>query len=89
MVPVGLVSYSIYLWHYPLIKIVHRGFTALFNVPSSLFWQFAVYFPLTVLCVGPLVVASYILFEKQAMEWLRNWRRAKGRRSRSSAETAV
>jgi peptidoglycan/LPS O-acetylase OafA/YrhL len=71
LVPIGIVSYSIYLWHYPLIKIVHRGFAHVFDVPQTLSWQTAIYLPLTLLCLAPIVVASYILFECRAMEWLR------------------
>jgi peptidoglycan/LPS O-acetylase OafA/YrhL len=79
LVPIGLVSYSIYLWHYPLIKIVHRAF-GFVEVPASLPAQFAFYLPVTALVLAPIAFASYVLCEQQAMAWLRS---RSGRRASS------
>jgi peptidoglycan/LPS O-acetylase OafA/YrhL len=75
LVPIGIVSYSIYLWHYPLIKVVHRAFAGFVPVPASLPAQLAFYLPVTALVLAPVVFASYVLCEREAMERLRNWRR--------------
>ena len=73
LVPVGVVSYSIYLWHFPLLKVVHKAAARVFPEPTSLPGQIALYLPLTALVLAPIAFASYILCEREAMEWLRKW----------------
>lgn len=77
LVPLGLVSYSVYLWHYPFIKLLYPGLVMLVPSYPSLLYQLGVYLPLMALCVGPLMVASYILMECRAMDWLRQWRKTR------------
>jgi len=74
LIPLGVVSYSVYLWHHPLIILVHTGFATILHVPGFFFWQTAVYLPLTMLCLAPFVTISYFVFERRAMVWMRKWK---------------
>ncbi len=67
MITVGLWSYSLYLWHWPLLSLVY----AVWGPPTSGFDKFAL-----VVCCTALSVASYYLVERPARraEWRITWR---------------
>ena len=64
--PLGLISYSFYLWHQPLIgrslKLLH-----LVGLPHTKFWIFAVGFPAIFLAILAFSSALYLTIERGAI----------------------
>jgi peptidoglycan/LPS O-acetylase OafA/YrhL len=73
LVPVGLVSYSIYLWHQPLIKPLWSFLRAHCSLPETAFGEIVFFFPLTLLILSPVFIVSYWLTERTAPRWIRRW----------------
>jgi len=70
LVPAGLISYSLYLWHEPLIFLVRDLGTwlGILSTPwSRLAWTFCA----TTVVVGVVSSASYWLLEVRAPRWIR------------------
>ncbi len=67
LAPVGLVSYSLYLWHLPIILLLvqHLG------IPLTNWNLSFIYLPLTVVVLTPIVVLSYLYIEVGVPRWLR------------------
>jgi peptidoglycan/LPS O-acetylase OafA/YrhL len=63
LIPIGLVSYSLYLWHQPLILPLEKIISDYFHVPSSPAWQIFIVMPLDFILIIPLTVASYYFIE--------------------------
>jgi peptidoglycan/LPS O-acetylase OafA/YrhL len=72
LAPVGLVSYSLYLWHLPIILLLvqHLG-VPLTNLNLSF-----IYLPLTVVILVPIVVLSYLYIEVGVPRWIKRRRAA-------------
>jgi len=62
LIPIGLVSYSLYLWHIPVIELL-RDFGDWLGLPSTPLAMSLIYLPATILCLTPLVIASYYWVE--------------------------
>ncbi len=64
--PLGLISYSFYLWHQPLIgrvvKVLH-----LIGLPETKGWVFAVGFPVTFFVIGGFSALLYLTIERGAI----------------------
>jgi len=75
LIPVGLVSYSLYLWHQVVIRL---GFSlgAVLGVPPTIFNLLFVYLPLIGLVTAAVSVASYYWVELGVPQWVRQLRRA-------------
>jgi peptidoglycan/LPS O-acetylase OafA/YrhL len=73
LVPVGLISYSIYLWHQPLIKPLWYFLHAHCPLPTTALWELLFFLPLTALILSPVFVTSYWLTEKAAPKLVRGW----------------
>lgn len=59
LVRLGLWSYSIYLWHYPVARLFRDNFDGV--------TAFAIVLPISI----GLAALSYELFERRATTWLR------------------
>lgn len=70
----GLISYSFYLWHQPLIgrlmKVLHLA-----GLPQTKFWIFAVGFPVVLLAIYAFSRLLYLTVERGSIH-IRNWRAA-------------
>ena len=73
LVPVGLVSYSIYLWHQPLIKPLWYFLHARLPLPATALWELFFFLPTTLLILSPIFVASYWFCEKAVPRLIRRW----------------
>lgn len=62
LIPIGLVSYSLYLWHHPLMHPLYLLLSHTFGLKSQTL-EAVLYLPLTFLLLLPLAVSSYYLFE--------------------------
>ena len=73
-IPLGLISYSFYLWHQPLIgrclKLLH-----LVGMPQTKFWIYAVGFPAVFLLIFAVSSLLYLTIERGAI-LIKNWRSA-------------
>lgn len=56
----GIISYSLYLWHYPLLEVLPRLWFPALGLETSLFWILVVFTPLSV----ALAWIGYTLTEK-------------------------
>jgi len=76
LVPVGIVSYSLYLWHYPLLEITHHFLTHMLSsaLAASQMFQLLVCLPMSLVVLAPFVCLSYYLCEKYAQRRFRAWR---------------
>jgi peptidoglycan/LPS O-acetylase OafA/YrhL len=63
LIPVGLFSYSLYLWHHPLMYPLYRVASRVFGFKSPSVAEVIVYLPLTLLLLLPLAAASYYWIE--------------------------
>jgi peptidoglycan/LPS O-acetylase OafA/YrhL len=70
LVPVGLVSYSLYLWHGLAIQLVLKLGRALAWPETSLV-QWLIYFPLAALLVGAVSWASFRFVEVGVPRWVK------------------
>lgn len=61
--PLGLISYSFYLWHQPLIgrvmKVLHLA-----GLPETKAWTFAIGFPVTFLIIAGFSAVLYLTIER-------------------------
>ena len=73
LVPIGLVSYSIYLWHMPLVKPVSHWLHAIFILPKWVLCEVLFFIPLTALLLSPIFILSYFLFERRLPRLLGRW----------------
>ena len=73
-IPLGLISYSFYLWHQPLIgrlmKVLH-----LVGLPHTQLWIFAVGFPAVFLAIFAFSSVLYLTVERGAI-LIKKWRAA-------------
>ena len=70
LIPVGLVSYSLYLWHLPVIYFVHEMVEKLLLPWSP--WVFTfIYLPVTLLILAAVSVASWHYVEVGVPRWLK------------------
>jgi peptidoglycan/LPS O-acetylase OafA/YrhL len=78
LIPVGTVSYSIYLWHYPVLEMMHKFLRAVLPpaLASSELFEFFVCLPLTGAVLAPIVILSYRVGERWAQKRLRDLRPA-------------
>jgi peptidoglycan/LPS O-acetylase OafA/YrhL len=77
LVPIGLISYSIYLWHQPLIKPLWYFLHAHCSLPAIAGWEILFFLPVTMLILSPVFIASYWLGEKAAPRLIRRWMAAR------------
>lgn len=75
----GVISYGIYIFHYPIQKLVARGFHAV-GLPSGDYWW--AFGGLSLAATVAVATASYWLLERPVMGW------ARGRRAAPSVEEA-
>lgn len=70
----GLISYSIYIWHLPLIVIL-RNNTRAFLPGLDLYTTYSLYWAWALLFILPFCLLSYALVEKPWMKIGEAWRR--------------
>jgi peptidoglycan/LPS O-acetylase OafA/YrhL len=75
LIPIGLVSYSLYLWHQPLILPLDAAISNYLRLPHTPAWQVLVAMPLDLLLVMPITIASYFLIELGVPRLFRRSRR--------------
>lgn len=75
LIPVGLVSYSLYLWHQVIVRLGVSLGTHL-GVPMTPLFQWLVYLPLIGLVTAVVSVASYRWIEVGVPRLIRNSRNA-------------
>ena len=63
LIPVGLFSYSLYLWHHPLMHPIYLLLSRIFGLKSHSILEAILYLPLTFLLLLPLAAASYYYIE--------------------------
>ena len=73
-IPLGLISYSFYLWHQPLIGRLQKVLQ-LVGLPPTKFWTFAIGFPVIFLAILALSSVLYLTIERGAI-LIKNWRSA-------------
>ncbi len=71
---IGLTSYSIYIWHLPLIVIL-RDSTRAFLPGLDLYTTYTLYWMWALLFIAPFCLLSYALVEKPWMKIGETWRR--------------
>jgi peptidoglycan/LPS O-acetylase OafA/YrhL len=70
LIPVGIISYSLYLWHLPVIYFVHDLVPKL-SIPFSP-WRFALLdLPLTLVILGAISATSWHYVEVGVPRWLK------------------
>lgn len=84
LIPIGIISYSIYLWHLPLITPLTLFLHSRIQLPVSAWSELFFFLPLSFLILTPVFVASYWLGERALPDYLRRWRPA-GVSDRSAA----
>jgi peptidoglycan/LPS O-acetylase OafA/YrhL len=65
LIPIGLVSYSLYLWHHPLMQPIYLLLSHTFGFKSRVI-EAVLYLPFTFFLLLPLAAGSYYLFELKA-----------------------
>jgi peptidoglycan/LPS O-acetylase OafA/YrhL len=86
---IGLISYSLYIWHEPLIGLFQTrvlpllGLAHLLPFTPHYYLAYALYWVWTLVVVVPFCLLCYICIEKPGMKLGNRWRKATEARSRA------
>jgi len=80
---IGLISYSLYMWHLPLI-IFFENHVLPFIPSPSLYTTYALYWLWAVVVIFPFAFFFYVLIEKPGIKLGDRWRRAIEKRAAAS-----
>ena len=70
LIPIGLISYSFYLWHAPIIRLAY-DLIIYEKWPQTFWWGHFVYLPVIALLNIPVVLLSYYYMEQVFPRWLK------------------
>lgn len=80
---IGLISYSLYIWHLPLLILLSQHLPAI--IPGlNRYGIYAINWLWALLIILPVAVLSYLLFEKPWMKLGDDWRREIEKRHRNA-----
>lgn len=83
---VGLISYSLYIWHLPMLQFL---LFLLAHLPSLPYYAtFTLYWLWTLIVTTPLCLLIYIVIEKPGMKLGDRWRKAIEARHRARVQSA-
>ena len=70
---IGLISYSLYMWHYPLLQVFGNNVLPLFHIHNRYF-AYSLYWVWALLIIFPVALLSYTIVEKPWIKLGDRWR---------------